>query len=83
MSFELNSAAIFDINAAMGGWFSVGGSLLSLGSPMPSGTEGFFGGSNGSGEQRLVLEVVPEPATIALFILGGLLLRTRLNQETR
>ncbi len=83
LSFELNTAAIGDINAAMGGWFSIGGALLSPGSPMPGGTEVLFGGSDGSGEQRLVLEVVPEPTTFALFVLGGLLLRKRSNQETR
>jgi len=71
LSFQLNSAAIGDINAAMGGWFSIGGALLS-----PDPPAGIFGTSNGSGVQRLVIEVVPEPTTFALFVLGGLLLRS-------
>ena len=77
LTFELNTAAIGDINAARGGWFSIGGALLSPGSPMPDGTEVVFSRSNGSGEQRLVLEVVPEPTTFALFVLGGLLVKRR------
>jgi len=82
LSFQLNAAAIADINAGKGGWFSIGGSLLSPGSPFGDG-EVLFSRSNGSGEQRLVLDVVPEPTTFALFVLGGLLLRKRSNQEAR
>jgi len=77
LTFELNASAIGDINAAMGGWFSIGGTLLSPGSPVGDGTEGVFGTSNGSGVQRLVLEVVPEPTTILSLGLGTLLLRRR------
>ena len=77
LSFQLNSYAIGDINAAKGGWFSIGGALLSLGSPTLDGTEVVFGRSNFSGEQRLVLEVVPEPATLLLFGIGILWVRNR------
>lgn len=77
LSFQLNAAAIADINAGKGGWFSIGGALLSPGSPFPGGTELLFGSSQDGGVQRLVLEVVPEPATFALLFLGGLLVRRR------
>jgi len=72
LSFELNAAAISDINAARGGWFSIGGALLS-----PSSPAGIFGSSQDGGEQRLVLEVIPEPGTLFLFGIGVLLVRRR------
>ena len=75
LSFNLNDAALTDINAAKGGWFSIGGALLSFGSPVGSGTEALFGSSQDGGVQRLVLEVVPEPTTFVLLGLGGLLVR--------
>jgi len=77
LSFELNAAAIADINAGKGGWFSIGGALLSFGSPVGSGTEGLFGSSEDGGVQRLVLEVIPEPGTLFLFGIGVLLVRMR------
>jgi len=76
LSFELNAAAIGDINAAKGGWFSIGGALLS-GSVSQLETQYFFGYSHDGGVQRLVLEVVPEPATFVLLGLGVLLFRMR------
>ncbi len=77
LSFELNAAAIADIDAAGGGWFSIGGDLLSLGSPVGDGTELLFGSSIDGGVQRLVLEVIPEPATLVLVGLGSLFLKRR------
>ena len=77
LSFNLNAEAIFDINAAMGGWFSVGGSLLSPGSPMPDGTELLFGVSQYDRVQQLIVEVIPEPGTLFLLGLGGLFVRKR------
>ena len=74
LSFELNDAALTNINAAKGGWFSIGGSLLSPGSPMPDGTELLFGVSQDGGSQRLIVEVIPEPATLVLVGLGSLFL---------
>jgi len=71
LSFELNAAAISDINATIGGWFSIGGALLS-----PSLPAAIFGSSQDGGVQRLVLEVVPEPATLVLVGLGTLFLRS-------
>ena len=79
LSFQLNASAISDIDTARGGWFSIGGDLLSPGSPVGDGTELLFGSSLDGGVQRLVLDVVPEPSTIALFVLGGLLVRKRSN----
>ena len=73
LSFELNASAISDINAGKGGWFSIGGAMLS-GSPVFE-TQYFFGFSQDGGVQHLVLEVVPEPATVLLLGLGVLLLR--------
>jgi len=50
---RLNHAAVADINAARGGYFSIGGSLLSI-----DGREEFlFGRSGPGGVQRLVVEV--------------------------
>ena len=73
--FELNSAAIADINASAGGWFSIGSSLLSLdGTTIGSGTEGVFGISSGLGTQRLVVELIPEPTSMTLFSLIGIIL---------
>jgi hypothetical protein len=77
LSFNLNAAAIGDINAAKGGWFSIGGALLS-----PSSPAGIFGSSQDGGVQRLVLDVVPEPTTFALLGLGGLLLERRRRFNT-
>ena len=82
LSFELNAAALTDINAAKGGWFSIGGALLSPGSPMPDGTELLFGVSQDGGPQRLIVEVIPEPNTLLLIGLGGLLLRRRSRFKT-
>jgi hypothetical protein len=64
-----------DIAAAVGGFFSIGGSLQSLGSPIADGSEDLFAGSSGSGLQRLVLETrdsaaVPEPASVLLLGTG-------------
>ena len=77
LSFELNAAAIADIDASAGGWFSIGGSLLSFGSPVGDGTELLFGSSQYGGVQQLVVEVIPEPATVVLLALGSLMLRKR------
>ncbi len=78
LSFPLNSAAVADINAAAGGFFSIGGSLTSL-NAIFAGDETLFGGSGSSGVQRLVVEAVPEPATWLLLGtgIGGLWWRRR------
>ena len=55
---RLNRAAVADINAARGGYFSIGGSLLSI----DGDGERLFGFSNGFGTQRLLVKV-REPAT--------------------
>ncbi|MBN1795779.1 MAG: hypothetical protein JW804_03830 [Sedimentisphaerales bacterium] len=76
LSFSLNSAAIANINSAAGGWFSIGGAILSFGSPIYGGAEGLFGFSHEEdGTQCLVLEVIPEPISVLLLGLGALLLR--------
>jgi len=77
LSFTLNASAIGDINAAKGGFFSVGGDLTSQ-----DGNDFLFGDSTGF-VQELVLNVgpaaaVPEPSSLVLFSLGlvGLVIGT-------
>jgi hypothetical protein len=74
LTFALNANAIADINAAAGGFFSIGGALLSF---TPGETsEGVFGqsqDSSGSASiQRLIVETtaVPEPGTLILLGVG-------------
>lgn len=76
LNFDLNQTTVSDINSSAGGWFSIGGSLLSIdGSMVGSGTEGLFGFSHeGEGIQRLVVEVIPEPTSISLFGLIGMII---------
>jgi dipeptidyl aminopeptidase/acylaminoacyl peptidase len=54
LSLPLNAAALADINAAAGGFFSMGGRLLSA-----EAHQSLFGDSNEGGVQRLVVETVP------------------------
>jgi hypothetical protein len=65
LTFVLNAAAIADINAAVGGFFSLGGSL----DPLGAGTQQLFAFSGGTGVQRLVITAtaVSEPATLVLM----------------
>lgn len=66
IELALNDAALADIEAAKGGFFSIGGSLVTA-----DHFDSLFGGSGTFlGEPRLVVEVVPEPATGALLVLG-------------
>lgn len=75
--FDLNGAAIADINALAGGFFSIGASILTL-SFVPTQPEFFFSSSGtidnpgNTGVQRLVVEInpVPEPATLSLLAAG-------------
>ncbi|MBD1836609.1 PEP-CTERM sorting domain-containing protein [Coleofasciculus sp. FACHB-64] len=68
LSFTLNSAAIADISASKGSFFSIGGALLSLNNS--EFHEFLFGDSQDAGEQRLIIETapkttsVPEPASV-------------------
>ncbi len=50
---RLNRAAVADINAARGGYFSIGGSLLSI----DGDGERLFGFSHGGGVQRLLVTI--------------------------
>jgi len=63
LSFPLNQAAVSDINAAAGGWFSVG---ARLDAPWPINC--LFKDSDGAGIQRLVVEVY---ATVDIDIKPG------------
>lgn len=73
LSFTLNSAAIANMNAARGGFFSIGGSILTEGN--------LFGFSGGDGTQQLVVDTAATPVPfefspglgiVALGALGGL-----------
>jgi hypothetical protein len=65
LDFQLNSAAIADLNNAIGnGLFSIGATKA---------LSEIFSGSGADGNQQLVLELspsVPEPSTWAMMILG-------------
>lgn len=54
LSLPLNEAALADINAAAGGFFSIGGRLLGA-----EVQQFLFGDSGEGGVQRLVVETVP------------------------
>jgi hypothetical protein len=80
LSLSLNAAALADIQAAAGGFFSIGGSLSAA-----AGWDIFtlFNGSGADGVQRLILDVepIPEPSSLALCGLAiplCLVLRRRL-----
>jgi hypothetical protein len=57
-SFMLNANAIADINAARGGFFSIGGSLLSI-NRLGMYNEFFFASTKMTGIQRLILNTAP------------------------
>lgn len=82
LSFALNAAALADITAAAGQFFSIGGALTSI---IPAGgeNEAIFSGSSNTGIQRLTVQTVaavPEPtsavlvaAALAIFALRRIL----------
>jgi PEP-CTERM motif-containing protein len=85
LRFQLNAAAIADIQANAGGFFSIGGAILGGGFAF-----GTSNGSSGSGIQRLVITTespapVPEPATLTYLIIGAgvLFRRSRRNKPSQ
>jgi len=76
LSFQLNQQAIDDINAAAGGFFSIGGRSMEF-QAVPNFAETIFGSSGGDGPQRLIVEVIPEPTTLSIIALGAFLLKRR------
>jgi hypothetical protein len=85
LTFQLNSAALTDIAAAAGGFFSIGGSLLSIDPSGRNQTEALFTSSATFGIQRLIIETkaapttVPEPTSLLLFgsALAGVAVKAR------
>jgi hypothetical protein len=75
----LGAAAIGDLNAARGGFFSLGGRLVSA-----EGNDFLFGSTQGVG-QSLELVTVPEPSTGLLIATGliGLALQRRGTAHSR
>jgi hypothetical protein len=93
ISFDLNEAARKDITSAAGGWFSIGGSLQGLplggGDPLaaqPGDRRAVFSASGGGPVQQLVIETapatVPEPASLALLLVGTLPLTPRRQRRS-
>ncbi len=89
LSFTLNATAIADINAAAGGFFSIGGALdaESLSSP---GRQNLFGFSNNASGRRSVQQLVinvPEPSSVlgtlafGVFGAGWVLKHRQKNQK--
>ncbi len=77
LSFDLNADAIADLNASLGNYFSIGGSME--GQPAPGVDRYIFGVSQGVPAQ-LQLTVVPEPSVrdlIILFAVISTLFRSR------
>lgn len=77
LTFNLNAAALTDIQAAAGGFFSIGGNIDLTGKDLTQDQALFVGSGSGTatnGIQRLVLEVtpIPEPGSLALLGLGAL-----------
>ena len=70
--FDLNTAAVSDINVAGGGYFSLGGTLLS------DDGDDFIFATLREGPAMLRLVVVPEPSTIAIaLVLSTFVCRSR------
>jgi hypothetical protein len=74
ISFSLNASALEDINSAAGGFFSIGGRMLTIdGSLTGANDESIFTNSGDGGIQHLIVETIPEPATLSLLALGAFL----------
>jgi hypothetical protein len=61
IKLTLNRDAIRDLNAARGGFFSIGGRLTSLDGRLGPGADEFIFGASQGRESRLVLRTVPSP----------------------
>jgi hypothetical protein len=69
VSISLNSAALAALQSALGGDFAVGGALTTL--SVPGATEGVFLFSTAlTGSRQLVLNTIPEPASLFLLASG-------------
>jgi hypothetical protein len=75
LSIALNSSAIAAILAHEGGMFAIGGAVDPSALPNNFSFVGIFNGSNSVGISRLVIQTsqsVPEPGSLALVGIGGL-----------
>ena len=74
ISVALNGAALADIAAAGGGYFSIGGTCITCTTgPTGQNSQNVFSGSSATGIQQLVIQTipaVPEPSTYAMLGVG-------------
>ncbi len=82
VSFDFNASGVADINRAAGSLFAFGLTMATIDRPVPSRVhEVFYAFSGNDDGARLVVELIPEPSTIAISlisIVGVLLRRQRL-----
>jgi hypothetical protein len=81
VSILFNDAGVAALNAARGGLFAIGGAVTTLGSPGDEYVFGFSMADFNPDVRQLELNVVPEPATVALLLVGGACIARRRRQS--
>jgi len=72
VTFGLNGGALANITSAAGGFFSIGGSLQTIGAGGDQGLFGFSASTFGAGTQQLRIETVPTvPEPTSMLLLGS------------
>lgn len=74
VTITLNPDGIIALNSQLGADFAIGGAIMTI-----SGLDNqyVFGNTHENGIAELVLETIPEPATLLLFALGAAMLKKR------